>query len=70
LITIFAEDTEIQPAALATVYVYVLGASPDMVVLDPVPFVVVPPGDLVNVHVPVAGSPFNNTAPVPTKHVG
>ena len=35
----------------------------------PVP-VVVPPGVLVRVHVPVAGSPLSTTLPVATLHVG
>jgi len=43
--------------------------SPVMVVLVPVP-VVVPPGVLVNVHVPVAGKPLKTTLPVDTLHVG
>jgi len=41
-----------------------------MVVLVPVPGVVVPPGVLVNVQVPVAGKPFNTTLPVDAEHVG
>jgi hypothetical protein len=41
-----------------------------MVELVPVPVVVVPPGVLVNVQVPVAGKPFNTTLPVATSHVG
>jgi hypothetical protein len=41
-----------------------------MVVLIPVPVVVLPPGVRVNVHVPVAGNPFNTTLPVETVHVG
>ena len=32
--------------------------------------VVVPPGDLVKVHVPEAGNPFNTTLPVAIAHVG
>jgi len=39
-------------------------------VLVPVPVVVVPPGVLVNVHVPVAGKPFRSTLPVGTAQVG
>jgi hypothetical protein len=35
-----------------------------------VPLVVVPPGVLVNVHVPVAGKPFNTTLPVAIAQVG
>jgi hypothetical protein len=41
-----------------------------MVVLVPVPEVVVPPGVLVNVQVPVAGKPFKTTLPVDKAHVG
>ena len=52
-------------------YMYsVPGASPEMVVLVPVPVVVIPPGVRVSVHVPVAGKPFNTTLPVATVHVG
>ena len=43
--------------------------SPLMVVLFPEP-VVVPPGVLVNVQVPVAGKPLKTTLPVGTLHVG
>ena len=41
-----------------------------MVVLMPDPVVIVPPGVLVSVHVPVAGKPLNATLPVGTEHVG
>jgi hypothetical protein len=41
-----------------------------MVVLDPDPVVVFPPGDLVKVQVPVPGKLFNTTLPVGTGHVG
>ena len=47
-----------------------LAASPDIVVLVPVPVEVVPPGVLVSVHVPVDGRPFNITLPVAPEHVG
>ena len=46
------------------------GASPVMVVLVPDPVVVVPPGVLVNVQVPVPGRLFRTTIPVRTAHVG
>jgi hypothetical protein len=39
-------------------------------VLVPVPVVVLPPGDLVSVHVPDEGNPVNITLPVPTPQVG
>ena len=41
-----------------------------MVELVPEPVVVVPPGVLVSVHVPVAGSPFRTTLPVARAQVG
>ena len=41
-----------------------------MVELVPEPVVVVPPGDRVNVHVPVAGNPFKTTLPVANVQVG
>ena len=41
-----------------------------MVELVPEPVVVVPPGDLVKVHVPVAGNPFKTTLPVANVQVG
>ena len=41
-----------------------------MVELVPVPEVVIPPGDLVNVHVPVAGNPLRTTLPVAKAQVG
>jgi hypothetical protein len=41
-----------------------------MVLVVPVPVVVVPPGVLVNVQVPVAGKPFNTTLPIDRAHVG
>ena len=46
------------------------GASPDIVVLVPVPVEVNPPGVLVKVQVPVAGKLFKTTLPVGTVHVG
>ena len=41
-----------------------------MVVLNPDPVEVVPPGDLVKVHESVPGKLFNTTLPVGTAHVG
>jgi hypothetical protein len=45
-------------------------ARPEMVELVPVPVVVIPPGFLVSVHVPVCGKPFKTTPPVAREHVG
>jgi hypothetical protein len=45
-------------------------AIPDKVVPVPVPEVVVPPGDLVNVQVPVDGKPLIITLPVAILQVG
>jgi hypothetical protein len=41
-----------------------------MVVVVPDPVVVVPPGVLVKIQLPVAGKPFNTTLPVETEQVG
>ena len=46
------------------------GASPEIVVLVPVPVVVIPPGVRVNVQVPGVGKPFSTTLPVAREHVG
>ena len=70
LITTLADATEVHPDALVTVYVYVPAASPDIVVLAPVPVVVVPPGALVNVQVPDDGKPSKTTLPVASVQVG
>ena len=70
LTTIFADAMEVHPDAFVTVYVQVPDASPEMVVLVPVPVVVVPPGVLVNVQVPDDGKPLKSTLPVGTVQVG
>lgn len=41
-----------------------------MVVLEPVPVVVVPPGLRVSVHVPLEGNPLRNALPVASLQVG
>ena len=68
--TTLPDATEIHPKSLVTVKVYVPAASPDIVVVVPVPVVVVPPGVLVKVQVPEAGKPFKTTLPVATVQVG
>ncbi len=70
LITTLADATEIHSDSLVTVYVYVPSSSADIVVLVPVPVVVIPPGVLVNVQVPVAGKSPKTTLPVSNSHVG
>jgi hypothetical protein len=69
-ITTFDDDGEMQVAAFVTVKVYVPVVSPVIVVLVPVPVVVLPPGDLVSVHVPDDGKPLNATLPLARMHVG
>jgi hypothetical protein len=66
VMTILADAAEVHPSALVTVYMYVPGARPDIVVLVPVP--VMPPG--FSIHVPVSDKPFKTTLPVATIHVG
>ena len=68
--TTLADATEVHPEALVTVKVYIPVASPEIVVLDPVPAVDIPPGVLVKVQVPVAGNPFRTTLPVATVQEG
>jgi hypothetical protein len=50
-----ADAGETHPEALVTVKVYAPASRGDIVVLVPEPEVVVPPGILVNVHVPALG---------------
>ena len=70
LMVTLADEGEVHPEELVTVKEYVPAASPDIVILVPVPEVVVPPGVRVSVQVPDAGKPLNATLPVPTEHVG
>jgi hypothetical protein len=70
LMTTLPDATEVHPDSKVTVKVYVPAASPDIIVLVPVPVVETPSGVLVNVHVPVAGNPFKITLPVATVQVG
>ena len=70
LSTTLPDEEEVQPDELVTVNVYIPAASPEIVVLVPVPEVVVPPGVLVRVHVPLEGKPFNATLPVASVQVG
>ena len=49
---------------------YIPTASPDIVVLVPVPVIVVPSGVCVKVQVPVDGKPLKTMLPVATVHVG
>ena len=43
---------------------------PEIVVLAPVPVVITPPGDLVNVQVPEEGKPLRTASPVDNEQVG
>lgn len=70
LITTLAEDDEVHPEVFVTVKVYVPDGISVIVVLVPVPDVIVPPGVLVNVQVPVEGRLLSITLPVPASHVG
>ena len=69
--TALPEAAEVQPAALVTVKVYdVAAASPDTVVVVPVPVEVTDPGFRVSVQVPVAGRPERAILPVANAQVG
>jgi hypothetical protein len=70
LMTTLADATEIHPKTFVTVKEYVPASSPDINIIVPVPVVVVPPGFLVKVQVPVAGKPFKTTLPVARAQVG
>jgi len=70
LITTLPDAADVHPASNATVKVYIPAASPEIVELVPVPVVIIPPGVLVRVHVPVAGKPLSTTLPVATVQVG
>ena len=70
LIVTLADAGEIQPKALVTVNEKVPAASDEIVELVPEPVMVVPPGDLVRVHVPEAGNPDKTTLPVARAQVG
>ena len=60
LITTLADSTDMHPASLVTLKLYVPGARFERVVVEPVP--AIDPG--LRVHIPVAGRPFNTTLPV------
>src|SRR5664280_110532 len=71
--TTFPVATEVHPAALVTVNVYVVDAvKPGKVpvVVGPVPVIVEPPGDAVTVQAPVDGKPLKATLPVASAQVG
>ena len=70
IITISTVADEVHPAELETAYVYVPDARPEIDVLVPEPLEFTAPGNLVRVHVPVAGNPLKFTLPVGTEHVG
>lgn len=70
IITTFPEGWEIHPEELVTVNEYVPGLIPVTVCTVPEPVIVIPPGFLVSVHVPVDGSPDNITEPDGTLHEG
>jgi hypothetical protein len=64
-----ADDADVQPSALVTINVKVPAASPETVVLVPLPLVLVAPGLRISVQVPGVGKPFRTTLPVPTVQV-
>jgi len=60
----------VQPDPLVTVKLYIPDASPETVVLVPVPVDVIVPGYRVSVQVPDEGNPSRTTLPVATVHDG
>lgn len=69
-ITTEPEEGEVHPEELVTVNVKVPEGIPEITDDVPVPVVVIPPGDLVTVQVPLEGSPVNSTEPVVTPQAG
>lgn len=67
---IWDDACDVHPDAFVTLKIYVPGASPVIVVLDPDPVVVILPGVLIKVHDPEAGRPFKTTLPVGTVSEG
>jgi hypothetical protein len=67
-ITASADAVDMQPAELATVNLKVPEGRAETIVLIPLPVVVMLPGVLVNVQVPVEGSPLNWTLPLAAEH--
>lgn len=61
---------DVQPEALVTVKVYDPDGISARVVVVPEPVLVIPPGSLVSVHMPVDGNPLNPTLPVVMAQVG
>jgi hypothetical protein len=70
LIKTFPDAEDIHPVELVTLKVYVPDGSVDTAVVAPEPDIVTPPGFLVNVQLPVEGSPLKITLPVDNAHVG
>jgi hypothetical protein len=68
--TALADDAEVQPSAFLTVKVYEPARRFSTVNEVPNPVDITPPGFLVKVHSPEAGSPVSCTLPVETLHVG
>ena len=64
LITTLADSSEIHPASLVTLNLYVPGLRFVRVVVDPVP--AIDPGLIV--HIPLEGRPSNTTLPVDAEH--
>jgi hypothetical protein len=69
VITAGADAGEGHPFVPATVKVYEPSVNAVIIVVDPDPVEVAPPGLIVTVHVP-AGKPLSATLPVATEHVG
>ena len=66
----FPDGEDIHPVELVTVKVYVPDGRVETVVVVPEPEIVTPPGLMVNVQLPVDGSPLKATLPVDKAHVG
>ena len=70
LITTLPDATEVHSIELVTLNVYVPASRPVTNFVAPAPVEVAPPGNLVNIQVPVEGKPLNATLPVAMVQVG
>jgi hypothetical protein len=64
------DTSDVQPSALVTAKLYVPDCSAEIVVIEPVPVDVMPPGYLMSVHWPLAGKFSRTMLPVARSHVG
>lgn len=70
IITALPDTSDVHPSVLVTAKLYVPDGSVEMVVVEPVPTDVIPPGYLIRVHSPFAGMFIRRMLPVAISQVG